>query len=420
MLNELAIGLFCTLLGLCAGQAAFSLAFAYTLSRFRQKLLSDADCPKAAAILCLRGTDPFLTKCVEALLDQDYPRYDVKVIVDDRHDPAWRVVEETAERHGATNISVEPLTERRDTCSLKCSSVVQGISSLDESYEIVALLDADTIPHRTWLRELATALDDDGVGAATGNRWYMPVEPTWGSLVRLIWNAAAVVQMWFYRIAWGGTFAIKTKVFRESDLLERWGNAFCEDTMTFAALKKLSLSVKFVPTLMMVNRETCDLGGFFRWVRRQLLTARLYHPGWIAVAVHGIVTSLAPALALVLLTYALVFREWTAAIWTGAGLALYELGLLLLLPPVDAAIRRIVRSRGETPQPVSVLSWPLYALALPLTQIVYMLVLLSSLTVRRVDWRGVSYRIDGPFRIKLIEYRPYTAEKPAEDALASL
>src|SRR6185503_15218314 len=110
---------------------------------------------------------------------------------------------------------------------------------------------------------------------------------------------------------------------------------------------------------------------------------------------------------------ALIAREWAAAIWTASGLALYELGLLLLLPPVDAAIRRIMRSRGETPEPVSILSWPLYALALPLTQIVYMLVLLSSLTVRRVDWRGVSYRIDGPFRIKLIEYRPYAAEKPA-------
>ena len=97
---------------------------------------------------------------------------------------------------------------------------------------------ADTIPHRTWLRELAAALADEQVGAATGNRWYMPQQPTWGSLVRLFWNAAAIVQMWFYGIAWGGTLAVKTKVFRESDLLERWGNAFCEDTMTFAALKR--------------------------------------------------------------------------------------------------------------------------------------------------------------------------------------
>ena len=32
--------------------------------------------------------------------------------------------------------------------------------------------------------------------------------------------------------------------------------------------------VAFVPSLMMVNREDCSMGVFFRWVKRQLLTAR--------------------------------------------------------------------------------------------------------------------------------------------------
>src|SRR4029077_13226662 len=141
---------------------------------------------------------PFLTDCVDALLAQDYPFYDVRVIVDHLDDPAWRVVEEVVQRRGATNITTEALTSRRDTCSLKCSSVVQAISGLDESYKVVALLDADTIPHRTWLRELVAPLAAERVGAATGNRWYMPKEISWGSLVRYTWNSAAVVQMYFY------------------------------------------------------------------------------------------------------------------------------------------------------------------------------------------------------------------------------
>ena len=190
--------------------------------------------------------------------------------------------------------------------------------------------------------------------------------------------------------------------------------------MTFAALQKLGLRVAFVPSLMMVNRESCDIGNYFRWVRRQLLTARLYHPGWIAVAVHGVVTSLAPALALGLAIYTLLVQEWFAAVWLVSSLAIYELGLLLLLPPVETAMRRIVRGRGESPERIPLLAWPQYALALPLTQLVYMLVLLSSLTIRRVDWRGVSYRIDGPFRIKLEKYRPYAAPVAEEDKLASL
>lgn len=419
-MTGLTLGVAVTLIGLLAGQAVATLMFTAALWKFRRKTLADDACPKAAAVLCLRGTDPFLPNCIEALLAQDYPCYDVRIVVDDRSDPAWQVVCDVIERVGADNVSVEALVDRRDTCSLKCSSVVQAIRGLDESYEVVALLDADTIPHRSWLRELVTPLADERVGAATGNRWYMPDQISWGALVRYVWNAAAVAQMYLYRIAWGGTLAVKTKVFRESDLLERWGNAFCEDTMTFAALKKLGLSVAFVPTLMMVNRESCDIGGYFRWVRRQLLTARLYHPGWLMVALHGFVTSLAPPVALAITVYALVAGDWLSAAWTGGALAVYELGLLLLLPVVEMAMRRIVRARGERTNWLRLSALPQYALALPLTQLVYSLVLLSSLTVKKVDWRGVSYTIGGPFQIRLIEYRPYQVSQVAEEATHSL
>ena len=71
---------------------------------------------------------------------------------------------------------------------------MQVVKSLDDSYEFIAQLDADTIPHRSWLRELAAALEGEHVGAASGNRWYMPTEPDCGSIVRYLWNAGAVVQ----------------------------------------------------------------------------------------------------------------------------------------------------------------------------------------------------------------------------------
>ena len=83
-------------------------------------------------------------------------------------------------------------------------------------------------------------------------------------------------------------------------------------------------------------------------------------------------------------------------------------------------MRRIVRGRGEDANWLPLASWPSYALALPLTQVVYALVLLSSLAIRKVDWRGVSYRIDGPFRIRLLEYRPFATPDAAAGNLNSL
>lgn len=420
MLHDLARISFWLLLGLLVLQVPLVAAFLRVLRRWRSYRRDDAPCPKAAVILCLRGPDPFLADCVRAILQQDYPDYELRVVVDSRHDPAWEVIEQTAAELRAENVQILPLGQRRQTCSLKCSSVLQAIGGLDESFEAIALVDADTIPHRTWLRDLMAPLADPKVGAATGNRWYMPSDASWGSLIRYVWNAAAVVQMYCYGIPWGGTLAVKAEVFRRSDLLERWGNAFCEDTMLKRQLAKLGLTVVFVPSLMMVNRESCNIMGFFGWVRRQLLTARLYHAYWPAVVAHGLSTFLVPVFALLVAVCAAFMGFWEATKWAAGGLVAYELCLLPLVLSMEPAVRQIVRSRGESTAWLSPLKVARTVLALPLTQVVYAVALTSVLGLRIVRWRGIAYQIEGPRRIQLLDYRPYAPPDAPTGETASL
>lgn len=406
-MNLLAITTFWILVGLVISQGVLVVGFVIALRRFQRPLLPDDACPRATVVLCLRGTDPFLPRCVEAILSQDYPDYEVRVIVDSKADPAWEVVERVVAQRGESRVRMEVLTAVLPTCSLKCSSLVQVVSSLDDSVEIIAQLDADTIPHPTWLRELAGGLAGDDIAAATGNRWYMPDDHATGSLIRYLWNAAAVVQMYWYSIAWGGTLAVKVKAVRQAGLLERWSNAFCEDTMLFAQLRKHGLRVRFVPSLMMVNRESCDVDAFFHWVRRQLLTARLYHPGWSLVVLHGINTTVFPVFALLVGIASLVVGNWPAATWSLGGLGLYQAAMIPLLGSMELAMRGIVQSRGES---CGWLSWGKFfrlLASLPITQGVYARALLSALVTRQVDWRGVTYRVGGPWEIRLEEYRPY-------------
>ena len=294
----------------------------------------------------------------------------------------------------------------------RCSSG----SSLDDTYQFIAQLDADTVPHPTWLRELATALVDDSVGAATGNRWYMPKRISMGSLVRYVWNAAAVVQMHSYHIAWGGTLAVKTKVLRETDLLDKWSNAFCEDTMLFAFLRKQGLRVEFVPSLMMVNRESCDLGGFYLWVRRQMLTAKLYHPAWLAVVGHGVVTTIVPVLTLILLLWTWVTGDISSAIRLAMALGSYQVAIMLVLLPMEYSVRRIASARGQPTRWVTAIAMLLYVFAVPLTQLVYAAALRSTCRLRSVDWRGIHYEIGGPWKIRRREYRPYEGETGEQSA----
>jgi hypothetical protein len=46
--------------------------------------------------------------------------------------------------------------------------------------------------------------------------------------------------------------------------------------------------------------------------------------------------------------------------------------------------------------------------------------LLSAMSVRVVEWRGARYRIDAPWRIRLIEYQPYVEPREARETLESL
>src|SRR5262249_11860805 len=158
---------------------------------------------------------------------------------------------------------------RRSTCSLKCSALVQAVSELDQDHEVVAFIDADVIPHRTWLRELVAPLDQPGVGATTGNRWYAPGRRLWGSATRSAWSAAAIVQLYLFDIAWGGSMAIRTSTIRQARLIDRWAVSFNDDLLVGDVVREARLKLTFVPSLLMVNREEVALPNFRNWVTRQ-------------------------------------------------------------------------------------------------------------------------------------------------------
>lgn len=419
-MNELVIIVFGILAGLAIYQTLQVLDLVSLFHSQSPEPVQDESLPKAAIVLSLRGADPFLTNCIHALLNQNYPHYKVHIVIDSQEDPAWEIVNDTILRSQATHIQVNPLIFRYDTCSLKCSALIQAISELDNSYEVVALLDADVIAHPNWLRELVAPLADKQIGATTGNRWYIPQIGKWGTLVRYVWNAPAVTFMYIYQCPWGGSMALKLSVLRKAQLLEIWKQGVSVDSPIHKALREIGLKVKFVPSVMMSNREECNFAQCLRFITRQLLVARLYNPNWAVIASAVLINTLALLMIPPMLVIALITSNFYTAILIAGGAVSYILGIALLLILEEQSVRRVLRARGEPTESFSVVMMAKVLLAIPLTQLVYAVTTIAAIFVQSVEWRGITYQIKDAWNIRLTKYYPYQQSNKSLDTKISL
>jgi cellulose synthase/poly-beta-1,6-N-acetylglucosamine synthase-like glycosyltransferase len=417
---DLMIFLSKSLLGWLLIQTCLTLIFLWYLRSYKPQLLPDEKLPKTAVILCLRGADPFLHNCLRSLLQQNYPQYDLKLIIDSQEDPAFKIVTETINELGATNVQINILRAVRYNCSLKCSSLIQALSDLDNAYPVIAFIDADTVVHPNWLRELVTPLLDDKVGLTTGNRWYVPTGNYWGSLVRYSGNVSTVVQMFLFQIPWGGTLAIKTEVLNRIKLLDKWGQVLTDDMLLHKLVKKQKLQIKFIPSLLMLNQEESSLGNLLESLKRLIISSKLYHPGWLAIISEAYSSILVPNLVIIIIFYLLLQSQWYAGFLLFSSYISYTIGLVLLMLLMEVSIHHILHNQGKKIPKLSPLIILKMLIAIPFTQWIYGLIILSSLWTSSITWRGITYRIQGPENIRLIEYRPYQWLDQPIDPKASL
>lgn len=200
--------------------------------------IPESSLPEARVFLCLRGTDPFLDRCLNGLATQNYPRYKVTIIVDSGEDEAMPQAMELQQKYGQDRIEVILRKHLIPTCSRRANSFVSGLEQLEDHVEAIVLCDGDAVPYENWLRDLMRPLVQDGAKATSGNRWYVPETPTLGSMVRYFWNAFAVPCMYQEGIIWAGSMAISRDVFRDPEFADAMRMAFSEDTKLSEYLHK--------------------------------------------------------------------------------------------------------------------------------------------------------------------------------------
>ena len=371
--------------------------------RLRQRPPLQPPLPAAEVVLCLRGADPSLPAALAALAAQSYPGpWRLLLLVDSRQDPAWSVAEaqiRSLEASGAARwcaARLIPLADPPRWGSLKSAALRQACAALDPATDLLALVDGDAVVAPGWLEALAAGCAQPGVGAVSGNRWYVPAAGTGPGRVRAIWNAGALVLMTLFTIPWGGSLALRRAVINGTAWHERLATSLCEDTPLPQALAGSGWRYEFRPELLALDQDDgIALATLTRWISRQLLTARLHHRAWPLVALHGLGSA-----GLLLLALLLVLRAgWQGQLADGAlllaALLGYEIGCVGLLLLIAASARRALAPLGQVLPPARLAdAWQLLRW-LPVAQAVYGWATLRAAWARRVEWRGVRYRVRG-------------------------
>ncbi len=368
--------------------------------------------PRTTVFLSIRGCDPSLEKNLVGLLQQDYENYEIVAVVDHHSDQAWSIAQHVkSEFDTEQRLRILELREPRNSCSLKCSALVQAIESLSQDVEVLVLLDADVVPHREWLLQATSPLADPYVGVVSGNQWFEPNSPAIGSLMRSLWNAGALVPTAALANPWAGTCAMRLADIRRSGLIDIWKESIVDDGPIRKAFEPLQKQVVFNPELIMVNRENCTLDYVDKYVPRMLRWSRMYEKTFINTLIYMLVLlgSLITCLSLSIVSLA-------TGNWLGASLGVLALFLNVTLNiasyiVVRDSIRRIESRRDQVKHqhylghlgPGRIMK---LAALIPVCQLGFGLWMVKSVFLRRIAWRQITYEIKGRTDIRMLEYQP--------------
>jgi cellulose synthase/poly-beta-1,6-N-acetylglucosamine synthase-like glycosyltransferase len=163
--------------------------------------------PPATVIVPVKGEDEGLKENLAALASLDYPDYELIVAARSPEDIPAGVLPSSAR--------VVYAGPGDPSAGEKVNNLLAAVRAARPESAIFAFADSDGRPGAGWLKSLVRSLEGEGVGAATGYRWFLPDKPTFWNLMRSVWNAviAGGLGPGPNQFVWGGAMAIRRNVF---------------------------------------------------------------------------------------------------------------------------------------------------------------------------------------------------------------
>ena len=355
--------------------------------------------PFATIFVPCRGIDQGMLENLDALLQQDYPEYEIVFIVDDGDDAAASTIE-SAWREGKRQVKLVVAPHATDS-SQKVTNLREGVEYADPASDVFVFADSDARPSREWLRSLVAALEDEQVGAGSGYRWFISKRPTLASELRSMWNASIASALGPNRntnFCWGGATAIRRDVFERLDIREKWRGTVSDDFTVTRAVHDAGLGIHFVPAALTPSIEDCSLHDLVEFTTRQMKITRVYAPNlWIMSFIgSGLFTVVMLASILIMIFSSKNDLTVVIAMFTLLAVTVFSMGKSWLrMKAVQLVLRQhhAELSRQMLPQ---LTLWSL-------TPALFFFNCFSAWLSHRIEWRGTVYEMISPRETRIIK-----------------
>jgi cellulose synthase/poly-beta-1,6-N-acetylglucosamine synthase-like glycosyltransferase len=146
----------------------------------------------------------------------------------------------------------------------------------------LAFVDSDARPRPEWLRMLVSRLDEPGLGAVTGYRWFTPEKASVANALVYSMNCdvLSLLTRSSHYLIWGGSWAIRRDVFDRVGLRDAWRGTLSDDLVASRLLRRAKLRVRFEPACVAASSLDQTLGQAMSFIRRQYAIARMYTFDW--------------------------------------------------------------------------------------------------------------------------------------------
>ncbi|HBB87551.1 MAG TPA: hypothetical protein DC047_08050 [Blastocatellia bacterium] len=349
--------------------------------------------PHVSVFAPCRGLESGLKQNLAALFQQDYPKYEIVFVSDRADDPSLGLIRALIEEQDRTSrISTRIIIAGPATDSgQKVHNLRVAVSECDGRSEVFVFVDTDARPQAHWLRSLVAPLADEKIGAASGYRWFIPVNGGLASHLRAVWNASIASALGAgldKNFCWGGSTAIRRSTFEDLRIAERWRGTVSDDFTLTRALQEAKLPIHFVPACLVPALDSSTMRELFEFTNRQLKITRVYAPHlWQPVLIGS-------------LLFCLVFFGGTALVLVRAmnhdsiAVPSLLLAIIFLLGTLKAHIRlqAIVSIMPAYDRELR-RGWIFHLVLWPFTSALYLWNALVAGASRRIKWRGITYEL---------------------------